>query len=605
MSRKIIYILLSLMPFGVAAQSPDSVGGAVLERKSIMMQGSVSNTNSAAMKVTESFGKQLSDSEIADDYVALAEQLSAGGDYVRAEDYLSRAVNLYIKEGKDEKAAQTYRELAKVYEAQGNTRKAIANFESAARTTKRRAFRKMNENDAARLRNTDNPAVQGKFIAENLSILAAGEAASGLGGAKAEAEMADAYVQMAQAQSSPEEKAAYLGMAATKSLTADKPAAGEVFKKMFASSDTRKDMAAEVVAAEEFMDYEPAAPSAANPVESLEAAYAAAISAGNLSEARQTIDRLVPLYLADDRANKALDVYTDYASKLEQAIQRDSLITQRDIFALMEDKIAQLEKERELQSELIVRQNRFNYVLLGSVAVVLVFLALISRALYAIKRKNKRIALQSLRREMNPHFLFNSLNSVNQFIAQNNELEANRYLSSYSKLMRNIMENSNNDFITLSTELEQMEEYLELEHMRFRDKFDYRIEVDDSLDSESLYVPNMVIQPQLENAVWHGLRYREGKGLLTLSFKDEGDRVCAVIEDDGIGLTKSRELKTAHQKAHRSRGMSNTVERISLLNDLYSAGITMNIAEKSGEQSGVVVSICFPKLDKQVVSKNN
>src|SRR5690606_8044406 len=135
-----------------------------------------------------------------------------------------------------------------------------------------------------------------------------------------------------------------------------------------------------------------------------------------------------------------------------------------------------------------------------------------------IKTKNKEIALQSLRREMNPHFIFNSLNSVNHFIAQNNELEANKFLTSYSNLMRNTMENSNKDFVTLSNEISNLKKYLELEHLRFRDKFDYKISVDDNLDPDSTWLPNMIIQPHLENAIWHGLRYKEQKGLLTLNF---------------------------------------------------------------------------------------
>src|SRR5690606_29546988 len=126
---------------------------------------------------------------------------------------------------------------------------------------------------------------------------------------------------------------------------------------------------------------------------------------------------------------------------------------------------------KRLKDELISKKNLFNYVLLFSVMLLLLLFALIARALYAIRIKNKEIALQSLRREMNPHFIFNSLNSVNQFISQNNELQANKYLSSYSNLMRNMMENSNKDFVTLANEIEQLQKYLELEHMRFRDKF--------------------------------------------------------------------------------------------------------------------------------------
>src|SRR5690606_35379848 len=110
------------------------------------------------------------------------------------------------------------------------------------------------------------------------------------------------------------------------------------------------------------------------------------------------------------------------------------------------------------------RKNTFNYLLLGSVVILLLFFAFIVKTLFAIKTKNKEIALQSLRREMNPHFIFNSLNSVNHFIAQNNELEANKFLTSYSNLMRNTMDNSNKDFVTLSNEISNLKKYLELEH---------------------------------------------------------------------------------------------------------------------------------------------
>ena len=199
---------------------------------------------------------------------------------------------------------------------------------------------------------------------------------------------------------------------------------------------------------------------------------------------------------------------------------------------------------------------------------------------------------------MNPHFIFNSLNSVNQFIAQNNELEANKYLSSYSRLMRNIMENSNKDFTPLSTELEQLKEYLDLEHMRFSDKFVYETEVDESLDTDHISVPNMLIQPQLENAIWHGLRYKESGGLLKLSVKPEGNSLCVKIEDNGIGLKKSNELKTRHQKEHHSRGLTNTRERINLLNSLYGMHITIEITEKEGddEDTGVIVLLRFPLI---------
>jgi LytS/YehU family sensor histidine kinase len=220
------------------------------------------------------------------------------------------------------------------------------------------------------------------------------------------------------------------------------------------------------------------------------------------------------------------------------------------------------------------------------------------KALYSIKIKNKEIALQSLRREMNPHFIFNSLNSVNQFISENKELEANKYLTSYSNLMRNMMENSNKDFISLDKEVEQLKKYLDLEHLRFQDKFDFEIIVDEALDAERVFVPNMILQPHLENAIWHGLRYLNEKGFLSLRFDLKGGKINVTIEDNGIGLTKSRELKTTNQKIYESRGLNNTKERIDLLNELYKKNISFKISEKTGEEKGTVVEIIFPLIDK-------
>jgi LytS/YehU family sensor histidine kinase len=267
------------------------------------------------------------------------------------------------------------------------------------------------------------------------------------------------------------------------------------------------------------------------------------------------------------------------------------------IFQVTEEKIKQLEKERALKDELITKKNKFNYVLIGSVILMLILLGLIAKALFSIKTKNKKIALQSLRREMNPHFIFNSLNSVNQFIAQNNELEANKYLTSYSNLMRNMMETSNKDFISLSNELEQIKKYLDLEHLRFQDKFDYEIVVDEKLDADAILVPNMLIQPHLENAIWHGLRYRETKGKLKVAFTEENQLIKVSIEDDGIGVEKSKELKTQNQKVHESRGLKNVEERINLLNDLYHQQISYSISSGTGG-NGTMVTLYFSKTTK-------
>lgn len=159
------------------------------------------------------------------------------------------------------------------------------------------------------------------------------------------------------------------------------------------------------------------------------------------------------------------------------------------------------------------------------------------------------------------------------------------------------MENSSKDFISLQKEIEQLQKYLELEHLRFNDKFDFKITIDENLDSDHLLIPNMLIQPHLENSIWHGLRYKSNKGLLLLNIKNKINHIEIIIDDDGIGIEKSKELKTENQKLHQSIGIKNIKERITLLNDLYKIDIQCSINNKPNN-NGTIVVLKFPQLNK-------
>jgi LytS/YehU family sensor histidine kinase len=198
---------------------------------------------------------------------------------------------------------------------------------------------------------------------------------------------------------------------------------------------------------------------------------------------------------------------------------------------------------------------------------------------------------------MNPHFIFNSLNSINQFIANNNELAANQYLTRFSTLMRRVMENSKDDFVLFSKEAELLENYLQLEKSRFPDKFDYSIRIDDAiLADEDAHIPGMLVQPHLENAIWHGLRYIDEPGFLQLSFTKKGNNVEVIIEDNGIGIAESKRMKTENQKKRSGRGISNTMERIRILNELYDQHIKCTVEDKSAPGRGVKVMLVVPLL---------
>lgn len=153
------------------------------------------------------------------------------------------------------------------------------------------------------------------------------------------------------------------------------------------------------------------------------------------------------------------------------------------------------------------------------------------------------------------------------------------------------MENSNKDFVSLSTELELLRQYLALEQMRFPDKLDYQIVVSEAIDPDTTQFPNMILQPLLENAIWHGLRYKTGKGQLFLEITLLNGHLEAKVEDNGIGLAQSQALKTAHQMMRPSIGLANIQARIALLNQLYGTRISFELSDKTKPDTGAVARI--------------
>ena len=197
---------------------------------------------------------------------------------------------------------------------------------------------------------------------------------------------------------------------------------------------------------------------------------------------------------------------------------------------------------------------------------------------------------------MNPHFIFNALNSVNSFIAQNDERTANRYLTDFSTLMRSVLENSEEDFILLDKEVELLELYLKLEHSRFKDKFDYELVVDDAIEQSQFLIPPMLLQPYVENAVWHGLRYKKEKGFLKVQLINIDEETIQIeISDNGIGREKSKELKTDYQKNQQSKGMQNIKQRIAILNEMYKDKVDVFIEDLYDDNSGTKVMLTLKK----------
>lgn len=262
-------------------------------------------------------------------------------------------------------------------------------------------------------------------------------------------------------------------------------------------------------------------------------------------------------------------------------------------FALQEQRIKTLETDQIRRNWEMQRQKQA-ILLLGIALLVFLFLLFaLFRALKARQKANLRNRLQSLRNQMNPHFIFNSLNSVNHYISLHQEREANQYLSTFSMLMRGVLSNSGKDFISLREELDMLKIYTDLEQARFAEKFIVHWHIAEELPLDDLLVPPLLLQPYVENAVWHGLRYLDHQGMLQIRIGKDVNKVYCTIEDHGIGRRKSKELKTRNQQRSSGTGLKNTEERIQILNKLYHTGVHVQI-EDLNEQFGTIVRICIP-----------
>lgn len=184
----------------------------------------------------------------------------------------------------------------------------------------------------------------------------------------------------------------------------------------------------------------------------------------------------------------------------------------------------------------------------------------------AYLRKIKEAEMKTLRSQMNPHFLFNTLNSINSYIIQHKTDDASSYLTTFSKLMRNILDNSKHEQITLKNELDTLKLYLKLESVRLEHSFDYVFKVESSLSSEFILVPPLILQPFAENAIWHGLRNLKSGGILEIIIQQPQEETLILkVKDNGIGREASQKWKK-NETQHKSYGIDITVDRIKSLN---------------------------------------
>ena len=341
----------------------------------------------------------------------------------------------------------------------------------------------------------------------------------------------------------------------------------------------------------------------------LEESIKEADSKKDITVQKDATRKLSEVYSGIGDYNKALVTYQQYVKlvdKLYVKMEQDILQANRfnkDIIN-QQSRISSLETDRqlsksnyELTSEQNKRQKLIIYSLFGGVLLLLIIAYFMFKYIKQQKLANNLLDLKSLRSQMNPHFIFNALNSVNSFIAMSDERAANKYLSDFSQLMRAVLENSEENFIPLEKEIELITLYTKLEHFRFKDTFDYTISIDEHVKINEFHIPPMLLQPYIENAVWHGLRYKSEKGLLAITITQKTDHEISItIIDDGIGRTKSKALKTENQQKQNSKGMGNIKKRVRILNAMYKDKVAVFIEDyQKKEHSGTKVVVTLKK----------
>ncbi|WDF47260.1 tetratricopeptide repeat protein [Chryseobacterium sp. KACC 21268] len=247
------------------------------------------------------------------------------------------------------------------------------------------------------------------------------------------------------------------------------------------------------------------------------------------------------------------------------------------------EKVQLEKKETEMREKLLV--------ILGFVVLAFVLVGLFFY--FRNKEREKTLTLQkqlaefehkALHLQMNPHFVFNCLAAISSFIMQNGKEDAMKYLSKFSKLMRLTLEFSKESSIPIDKEIEALQNYLELEQLRFNQKFDFKINKDSEIEDDTA-IPSLLLQPYVENAIIHGVAPKDGKGFIRIDFMQNDDQLLCVIEDDGVGINTSRELKKNSVNVHKSMALEISKKRLETLEELENKKVNLKIEELKDENN--------------------
>lgn len=315
---------------------------------------------------------------------------------------------------------------------------------------------------------------------------------------------------------------------------------------------------------------------------------------GALDRQAEALHNLSSLYEAAGQTGKALASYKQY-QVLRDSILNDEMKVElaKKITALeFEKKEALLIHEHDKQfalAEAEINRQRVirNAAIAGITGLVIVFL--FSFRLYKKKRDAEErrkeiefkmqvtdIEMKALRSQMNPHFIFNALNSIRHYIAQNNSKLAEEYLVRFSSLMRQVFENSNHKKVSLADDLHALELYMQIEAARLDNKFNYQIHIDNIIDVENTMIPPLLLQPFVENSIWHGITPKTGDGLIKINIGRQSEMIRCVIEDNGVGI-RTEQTFTHEENKESPSGIGITRTRINLLNHEQKTGASLHM----------------------------
>jgi LytS/YehU family sensor histidine kinase len=305
--------------------------------------------------------------------------------------------------------------------------------------------------------------------------------------------------------------------------------------------------------------------------------------------------------MAQGKDKKALQWFMEYKDLSDSAMSAQSsrLLTEMNAkyeTTQKEKEISLLKQEKEIHALEKAKDDQFFYFVIFS----LLFIVILVYAIFSIR--NSKIAKKmgeferiALRAQMKPHFIFNALSSIQTFILESDLKNADRYISKFARLIRLILESSKMPTILLEDELHMLKLYIEIEQMRLENKFEYSIEVNPGVNAKSIRISSMLLQPFVENAIWHGISPKEGKGKLLISIVQSKTCIYCTIEDDGVGRSHAAEQNKL--PGHKSMGMMITEKRLNLLHRrkiLKKQLFQVEDLKKNGLAVGTRVNICIP-----------